>query len=790
MIGLRKVPHNPEFMKLLHIFFFILFFGYSFAQYDDIRDDCLFLEGRLLFEKTLYPAAIEKLVTARQLTSDPDELRELDYLLAVAAFQLQERDVLYILEDYSKKYPDARHIDELDYLAGCLRFDNAALDYALGRYPQALVTLSALKQRPLFTHHAAELLMYIYFIQGDYAQALQEAQCLDPQFDDLETHRIIGECYYRLNDKHNARPHLQIYVDETDEPRRSSDYLLAVCLFDEAELHKAVIRFRAVADNQTDTLAQSARLYIVQAFLDAGDLSNARMALEDFLRDFPNSSYFPFVEQRLSNLLFSFGKEAFLGGATDVALVHFSRVIDIAKKYKSNILPSAYFWRAETYYRLGDYSHAEKDYRHAPFPAATYGLAYCSFKQKNYDAALPLFKQYIALTPNDTEAYADALNRAADCLFHYRRFKQAADTYQQAAELFPQNADYPLFQKAFIAGLEKDYNAKAAGMDSLLRQFPQSSRVSTALYEKGRAFVMLNKFQDAASAFEILIRTHPHSPLAPKAAVQLGLIYFNEGHLEKAIEHYKRVLSDYPGSEEARIALHDLKAVYIEMNDVKAYTSYVASLGGNVRPDPNEEDSLTYLAAERLLMRENDKASALTALRHYLDKFPTGAFKIQAQLNVLRAVHLLSKNEEAVKAADDLLGNPDLSPDLSLEVHYVRVKALIGMGRQTDALTDLEILSQDTHTPQGAEAKYLLAQYYYDEADDERTLALLEDFADKGTPHAYWLARAFILWADVYIRQGDPVQARIYLQNLQTNYKGENDGIASMILDRLNRLDL
>ncbi|MDR3127576.1 MAG: tetratricopeptide repeat protein [Tannerellaceae bacterium] len=734
-------------MKQLYILLLLLFPGYTVAQ-------------------SLYPAAVEKLAAARQQSSDPDEQRELDYLLALAAFQLQEPEALYILEDYPKKYPDARHIDELDYLSGCLRFDKAALDYTQGRYLQALPALSSLKERPLFRHHAAGLLMHIHFLQGDYAQALQESQALDPLCDDPETHRIVGECYYRLGDSRNARPHLQLYVEETEEPRRSSDYLLALCLFDEAEYHKATTRFRAVAANQTDTLAESARLYMVQAFFKENDLQAARVALESFLIDFPHSPYYPLAEQKLADLLFSFAKEAFWGGEGKVAVVQLSRVIDIARKYKGKILPEAYLWRAELNYRLGDYFQAKEDYRaclqqpgvsgeRSLRAAATYGLAYCAFKEKDYNAALPLYRQYIALTPEDTQAYADALNRTADCLFYNRQFKQAGETYQRAAGLLPQNADYPLFQKAFIAGLEKDYSAKAAGMERLLRQFPQSARAPEALYEKGRAFVMLNKPAEAASAFETLMDTYSQSPLAPKAAVQLGLLHFNEGRLEKAIAHYKRVLRDYPGSAEAHTALHDLKSVYVEMNDVEGYTTYVSSLGGSVRLAPQEEDSLSYLAAERLLMREEDKAPAIKALQHYIGKYPQGAFRIQAEQ----------------------------------EIRYLRVKALLHEGRHSEAVPDLEILSLDTQTPQGAEAKYLLAQYYYNEADDERTLSLLEDFAEKGTPHPYWLARAFILWADVYIRQGDSTQARVYLQNLQTNYKGENDTIATMILDRLNGLD-
>ena len=76
---------------------------------------------------------------------------------------------------------------------------------------------------------------------------------------------------------------------------------------------------------------------------------------------------------------------------------------------------------------------------------------------------------------------------------------------------------------------------------------------------------------------------------------------------------------------------------------------------------------------------------------------------------------------------------------------------------------------------------------FYDTNDDKNAEKILEDFAKNGTPHQYWLARGFILWADIYIRQGDDLQARAYLNNLKNNYKGD-DEIAGMIEDRLGKL--
>lgn len=155
-----------------------------------------------------------------------------------------------------------------------------------------------------------------------------------------------------------------------------------------------------------------------------------------------------------------------------------------------------------------------------------------------------------------------------------------------------------------------------------------------------------------------------------------------------------------------------------------------------------------------------------------------------ARLGIMRCALQTGQQKDALLAADELLKEPKLSPELEAEARYVRAKAYIAQKQANKALADLKELSKDTRTVHGAEAKYLLAQLYYDTNDDKNAEKVLMNFIENGTPHQYWLARGFILLADIYIRQGDDFQARQYLTSLQNNYKGDDD-IAGMIENRL-----
>ena len=335
--------------------------------------------------------------------------------------------------------------------------------------------------------------------------------------------------------------------------------------------------------------------------------------------------------------------------------------------------------------------------------------------------------------------------------------------------------------------------------------------------------------------------------------------YYQDNDYDRAIEAYTYVVTRYPGSEEARLALHDLKSIYVEADRVDDYARLVEQLPGGIRIEAGEQDSLSYAAAERVFMK-GDVAPAKESLGRYLQSYPEGAFSLSAHYNLctiarqqddedaillhagklleypdspyteeallmrgevlfnrkqydkaradylqlqakattserrrlgqtgaLRCSWLLQDHAATVSAATALLAESNLTPELRTEALYDRAKASIAQEDWTAAVADLRALAADTRTLQGAEAKYLLAQHLYDTADYAAAEQEALDYIDQSTPHAYWLARTFILLSDVYAAQDKKLDARQYLLSLQQNYQ-EDDDIRPMIEERLEKL--
>lgn len=746
----------------------------------------------------------------------------------------------------------------------------------------------------------------IYYIRGDYANALirlnsYRAEAGQPQRSALY---MLGLSYYQTGVYSKAADALGEVTKVNDELTQNAFLHLGLSYLQLAEKNKARMAFeQAAASNGNMKIKEQAAYNYALAihetsFSAFGESVNV---FERFLNDFPNSVYADKVSnylvdvylttrsydaalksiQRISRpnnqimeakqrILFQLGTQAFANANFENAVDYFTQSMAIGR-YNRQTNADAAYWRGEANYRLNKTTEAARDFNdylrsntqnntdmHA---LAYYNLGYIAFDKKDYATARRNFEQYTRLERRDSKiTMADAYNRIGDSYFHTRNFNEAKQYYSQAEALNTASGDYSFYQLALVSGLQKDYAGKITILNRLAGKYPSSPYVINALYEKGRSYVLMNNNRQAITAFDELLKKYPESPLARVAAAEIGLLYYQDEQYDQAIAAYKHVIQTYPGSEEARLAFRDLKSIYIDLNRIDDFASLAQNLPGNIRFDVTEQDSLTYVAAEKVYMR-GQIAQARESFERYVQSYPDGAFglnahyylsiigkeqnnsdmimlhtgklleypdspfteealvmrsevlynqqnfrdaltsykmlkerastpekRVLAETGVLRSAFFLRDDTEIIHAATDLLAETKLSPELVTEATYYRAKAYLRQNANQAAMTDLRELAKDTRNLFGAEAKYLVAEQLYAGGSYDAAEKELLSFIEQSTPHAYWLARGFVLLSDVYVATNKLLDARQYLLSLQQNYQGDDD-IKGMIETRLEKLN-
>ncbi|MDR0795718.1 MAG: DUF2989 domain-containing protein [Tannerella sp.] len=793
------------------------------------------------------------------------EFREMSlyYTAQIYFIQNQYEKTIASGEEILKLYPSGENNNEVYRILGNAFYQQGNQAKAIENLRRYVDTAGNPMRGELY------LLGLCYYNQGDCARAIEAFSRMATQADALtqNANLHLGQCYLKLGNKNNARMAFEqaatISGDRQVQETAMYNYALLIHETGFSGFGESVTIFENFLNTFPNSqYADKVNDYLSEVYLTTKNYESALASINKIRN--PGAK----IQEAKQNVLFQLGTQAYTNQEITKAIDYLNQAISMGARDRE-AFHNAYFWRGEAFYKQNEYAKAASDFQthlnNAPRQSetwllASYNLGYCHFKQMKYSQALTAFNQYVNAERNTSAAtLADAHYRIGDCRFQSRQFEAAEASYQKAASILPSSVDYALYQRGTVLGLQNDYRGKIALMDRLISEYPSSQYIEAALFEKGRSYVLLETYNMAANTFNQLLKEYPQSSYARNAGLQLGMLYFNSNQLDLSINAYKQVIASNPGSEQAKVAIQDLRAVYMEMNDVASYAAYVNSLGGSMNIAVNEQDSLTYMAAERLFMRD-DYDGAQRSLRNYLNSFPRGAFNSNAnyylaaiafsrkdyaeakqryaavvtsgntqfledalarkaeieyiekdygaamntfkqlltvaespgnrdaaRLGLMRCAQFTGQQREALQAADEMLKNARLSPEIEAEARILRAKSHIALNEPAKAEADLITLSKDLRTVYGAEGKFLLAQYYFNRNELDKAEKELMDFISKGTSHQYWLARGFVLLADLYIQKGDDSQARLYLTNLQNNYKGTDD-IAGMIEVRLGKL--
>ena len=713
---------------------------------------------------------------------------------------------------------------------------------------------------------------YCYYKTGEIDKAIKLFLEIGAKNDLLSQNiwDILGDCYLQKGDKTRSRLAFgEASVMNFDKKiKEESLYNFAKLTYETAyaPFGEAIAAFQEYIDLYPGSKRiQEVYDYLVGTFMQIKNYKAALAALDKIGNKDSR------LEEAYQKVAFFRGLELFKNLEIEASVSMFDKSLKY-EKYNMQIRARATYWRGEANYRLGHYDLAKDDYMlFMGLPGSTllneynlvrYNLGYTFFNLKDYTNALNNFKAFESGANNARpEVIADAKNRIADCYYIATNYSSAIDYYDKVIAYGNLDADYAMFQKGFSLGLINDTKGKINVLTALIQKFPSSPFVPDAIFERGRAYLVLENFKNGEEDFNTIISNYSGSSFVPRSIVQLGLLYYNIGENEKAISQYKKVIENYKSTPEARDAMTGLRNTYVDLNEVDAYFAYVKTLDGYGDVNLVQKDSLLYMSGENLFMTgKYDKATDV--LKSYLSEFPEGSFRQNAQYYLAECLRSAGKNDEALKlyievsdepnnqfleqsliiassmlydkedytaslnyyeklekvsssdantlislkgelksafqagdaqktinAAGKIVNLPNIPEELAREATFMSAKANYSLNNFDDALREFRKVATEVTSVEGAESKYRVAELLSKKDKPAEAEKVITEFIDQKSPHQFWMARVFLLLADISIKKGDSLQARATLQSLKDYYKVDNDGILDEVKAKLNSLD-
>jgi len=449
-------------------------------------------------------------------------------------------------------------------------------------------------------------------------------------------------------------------------------------------------------------------------------------------------------------------------------------------------------------------------------------IADCNFVSTRYAEAIEFYNKVIEYGKIDADY---ALYQKGFALGLLNNQKAKAETLSSLINDFPASKYIPsaLFERgrAFVSLKE---NARGeADFNRVAELYPSNPFAPRALVQLGLLYFDTGDNLKAVAQFKKVIENYNSTPEARYALTGLKNAYVEMNDVESYFTYIKSLkgYTDVNQSERDSLLYISGERLYMSGNCTKAseilsnylkefqygsfrinamfYLAECYSSTGN-----NDEALKYYLQVIQMPPSEfHEPSLSSAALITFGNEDYKRAFEFYEQLEKvtgkpdMQVVALRGQLKSAYEAGDamktttvaskisKLSGMPD---DLLREAAYMAAKAYYSLDMFDEALTEFRKLSGEITSLRGAESKYRVAEILFRKGNDAEAEKVLDEFVNMNTPHQYWMAKAFLLLADISLKKGDMVMARATLQGLKDNYPVIDDGIQEEIRKKLESM--
>lgn len=484
----------------------------------------------------------------------------------------------------------------------------------------------------------------------------------------------MGYSFYQSKDFAQARERFERCLKPEDEIAQNAYYYLGHCFLKIENLENARTAFAKAGDlEQNQKIREEALFLYSKVSFQTNYYEDAMTGLQKFLKAYPGSDHKEDATSLIGEILlyssnfkeaidylenedglktqrsrtayqracFSYGVQLYEQGEFNESSDYFKKALNQNNDGKTTL--NAYFWYAESLFRLGESRSAITAYeaflrqpyasKHDKYAQAHYGIGWSKMKLKEYDSAGKSFEKFIGLADKskDSEFYVDALLRAGDCEFATKNYTGALRYYKQVKDFNNMHVDYALYQIGLLYFRKSDYKRAAETHVSLAANYRKSEYRDDALITASETYLTwLSDWANCAKYCRILIRDHKDSPFVPSALTRLGISEERSGNKDLAVKFYKQVVYDHcNSSNNVTVAMGGLSNLLqpSEYDRVEAqYREKCPNSGGGGNA---EMENLSIEVADMRFFEDNF-ASAKDKFTNYISDYPRGNYDYHA----------------------------------------------------------------------------------------------------------------------------------------------------------------
>ena len=741
-----------------------------------------------LFRMEDYPATIEHLEA--YAAAGGEETRETAYLMGFALYRTTRYDeavawlrkacgvedaltqnAAYHLADCYMRAGDkqaamqafsmamaANHYEELTEEA---QFNYAKLQYESGEgfYNTAIHALQQYLERYPNSARASEartLLIAAYYNSRDYDAAYEAIQSAPVQ--DAETRAALQKIAYFRG--------LNAY--QSGDRTAAARYLAESAKIDVSPKYTALATF-----------------WQGEIAFDRGDYATAAAKYNQYLRRAPKT------EPEYVMAWYNLGYCDFSQNRLESAETHFQKFLTLHRQEDP--------YRGDTYNRLGD----------------------LRFAGRKFQEALDLYDKAIA-AGGDGRYHAQYQQALTYGLTNQPQLKLR--TLRQIVDAGRGNYVEPaLFELGRSYMAEERYADGAAALEQFIRQYPNSANRSQALSDLGLAYTNLGDRKKSLQYYDMIVTSAPRSAEARSALQEIRDIYSSRGDMEgyfdyaaqagvesdltalsrdslsfaaaqklyitedrsTAAKSLRSYLMSYPTGYYRRDALYLLSDCYLRTDERGKAIETLTELS-NEENNPYTLKVLTQLS--ELTYADKRYGEAADAYRKLCDVASTDAERQKAMTGYVRATAATRDGARIRTMAEEVRSRADAGATARREATYALAEQYRIDGQRSDASKLYKELSSEVRTAEGSAANYYLLEEIFETGDMPQTEKAIFAYSDRN-PKPYWLAKAYILLGDVYLRTGDTYQARATWQSVVSGYTPADDGIIDEASARIRKLN-